>query len=217
MGGNYPEPGTDQNKSFAWIGRFLPSDTNLDGSPPQSGVVFLRDQAGPTSYAFALYDHAPDGGGGLRQTIHLNDGNDKPVMTESRVQGGLAFPSTATGWTARDARIWPRTDQATYEDLWETHLPVTGARLHGYLEGGSFSGATGELVLRVEAFYLGGPATVASPALAIPAGARPLVAIELDVSAFVGTLAKVKVVGRRTSAAGEVGGIPLGVHCRSTA
>jgi len=88
--GNHTDGGGNKI-NLLWIGGFLPADTSLPGSPPQRGVSLVRDDSTGGSSAFALYDHDPSGGGGLRQTIHVGGVDGERLFSEAR-QGGQQWP-----------------------------------------------------------------------------------------------------------------------------
>jgi hypothetical protein len=209
--GNYTN--TDGSRiNHLWIGEFYPADPNLPGDPPQRGFSLVRDDSQGGQYAFALYDHNPSAGDGLRQTIHFRSGDGEQLAIESR-QGGWYYPEENVWMGSRDSdlALWPGTDSASYSTIYEGRVNVIGTHLRYRVWNACTGGAAGNFRFRVQTE--GGD--LVSAVHSLPANANGVLDSELDIRSARGRVIPVYLEAQRTNGVGKVRSSVISVRCSS--
>jgi hypothetical protein len=215
--GNYQKSDGTGKIAYLWIGEFLPRDVNLDGDPPQKGIVMFRDDSrGATDeFAFALYDHSPSVPGGLKQTIHWNSGDGQQLFRESR-DGGQSWPWQNIQMGARDSdlALWPGTNSGSFSTIYEGQFSVVGNFIHFRMWGATTGGSNGQLRLRCESG--GAEADAVSATYALGVNANDVFEAQLDVSAFRGRTVRCYWETRILSGTGKCRSALIFMHNRSS-
>jgi hypothetical protein len=131
-----------------------------------------------------MYDRNP--GTPLRQTISMASWDGFPIMTESRPEGGIAFPRQQIPMNRADGIFtqFPHTANTSVTTLFEGRFSGTGTQLHARLWGASDAGVTGEVRVRC----VDGSTVVTGPWNAIPAAGNVVFDSVIDVTALRGHL-----------------------------
>lgn len=214
--GNYDNNDGSGKIAYLWIGEFFPRDPNLDGDPPQKGIVMFRDDSrnGADGFAFALYDHAPSTPGGLKQTLHMNGGDGQSLYREHR-DGGLDFPwnNVQMGPRDSDLLLWPGTNSGSFSSIYEGQFSVVGSRLHYRMWGACTGGSNGQLRLRCESS--GSEPDAIGPTHALGINANDVFEDSIDISAFRGRNVRCYWETRILSGAGKCRSALIFMHNRS--
>jgi hypothetical protein len=210
--GNYTNSGNPDKINYLWIGEFLPADPNLGGIA-QRGFSLVRDDSRGGISAIAMFDAAPDLGGGLRQTLFITSGDNKILARESR-QGGWFWPEDLIPLApmGNDTLKWPGTQSATFDTLWEGRVNGLGNQLSYRVFAANDGGATGEYRIRVEA--PGGD--LVSTTHVLGAGLQNVFDSSFDIATARGVTCTVRIEARRTNAAGNCRATPITLRCHTT-
>lgn len=210
--GNYQDEEGD-TINYLWIGEFFPADSNLPGSPPQKGISMIRDDSRGGMAAFALYDHAPATGDGLRQTIHVGSGDSHRLYHEHR-DGGVEWPRRNISMYARDSdlALWPGTDSASFSAIYEGQVSIIGHYIRFRMWDACTGGAVGRFRLRVQD-HSGVNADIVSAIHDLPANANGVFDSEVNVSVLRGGNATVFWEAARTNGVGKARAVPIAINC----
>lgn len=212
--GNYQNTNGD-TINYLWIGEFFPADPNLPGSPPQKGISMVRDDSRGGQSAFALYDHAPNSGDGLRQTIHVGSGDGHQMFMEAR-EGGQEWPRNDISMYARDSdlALWPGTDAASFSAIYEGQVSIVGRFIRFRMWDACTGGAVGRFRLRV-VDATGVNPDIISTIHDLPANANGVFDSEVNVAVLRGGNATVFWEAARTNGVGKARTVPISITCYS--
>jgi hypothetical protein len=208
--GNYQNPDSSQ-VNFLWIGEFLPADPNMGGKA-QRGFSLVRDDSTHSS-AISMLDPSP--GVPLKQIVTISSYDNKPMLSESRNQGGISFPyqQIPMGRTDGISSAFPHTSNTTVSSLAEGRFSATGYQLHYRLWALTDSGVTAQVRVRVQ----DGATVVTGAWNSVPSAGNLIFDFNLDITPVRGNKdVNVFVEAQVLSGAGNVYCSPIVMSCFSS-